>query len=74
MAFARLYISKFSRGRMPPDSPDETRLGREFGKLTSAPPKFCGPYAYVFLYLKNLDDIAAPMSNASRSSTNVGKL
>ena len=38
MAFARLYISKFSRGRMPPDSPHDTRLGRESGKLTSAPP------------------------------------
>ena len=39
MAFARLYISKFSRGRMPPDSPYGTRLGRESGKLTSAPPQ-----------------------------------
>ena len=48
MAFARLYISKFSRGRMPPDSPYDTRPGRESGKLTSAPPpKFRGPYAYV---------------------------
>ena len=46
MAFARLYISKFSRGRMSPDSPYDPRLGRESGKLTSAPPKFRGPYAY----------------------------
>ena len=39
MAFARLDISKFSRKRMLPDSPYDTRLGRESGKLTSAPPK-----------------------------------
>ena len=31
---------------MLPDSPYDTRLGRESGKLTSAPPKFRGPYAY----------------------------
>ena len=36
---------------MPPDSPYGTRLGRESGKLTSAPPKFRGPYAYVYIYM-----------------------
>ena len=47
MAFARLYISKFSRGIMCPDSSYDTCLGREPGKLTPAPPqKFRGPYAY----------------------------
>ena len=47
MAFARLYtFQNFRGGECPPDSPYDTRLGHESGKLMSAPPKFRGPYAY----------------------------
>ena len=50
MAFARLYISKFSRGSMPPDSLPTTLAATPLvGKTNTPLPKkerFLDPYAY----------------------------
>ena len=76
MAFARLYISKFSRGKMPLDSPYDTRLGCESGKLTSASPKFRGPYAYGYntgKYLKQTHNIAIHLLRTYIVANNVQK-
>ena len=46
MAFARLYISKFSQGRIPPDPPTTLAAMQLVGQTNVRPPKFLGPYAY----------------------------